>query len=105
MEISSKITTKIFVGCHITSELRMHLSKSKEWKQLSVVPIEARESKIQEIHFKDKDYFGYYLIQDAIQISELQKIKTSIQLILKKYCPGYEISSLKVYALPQLFVA
>lgn len=83
----------------------MHLNKSEEWKQITVIPLETREIKIQEIHFKGKDYFGHYLLSDTIQITELQKIKTSIQLILKKYCSDYLTDSLKIYVLPQVFIS
>lgn len=105
MKLSSKITAKLFIGCHITSEMRMHLSKSNEWKQLSIIPIEIREANIQEIHFHGKDYFGYYLLSDIVLLAELKEIKLHIQSLLKTFCPEYQVDSIKVYILPQVFVS
>lgn len=105
MELSNKITAKLFVGCHITPEMRLHLNKSKEWKQISVIPIEIREVNIQEIHYQGKDYFGFYLSDHTAKIKELQNMKTSIQSILKNCCPEYHVTSPRVYVLPQIFIA
>lgn len=105
MELSNKISAKLFIGCHITSEMRMHLSKSKKWRQLSIIPIETREANIQEIHFQGKDYFGYYLLTDIVPTTELKKIKPHILSLLKIFCSEYQVDTLKVYILPQIFVS
>lgn len=105
MKISEKITVKIFAGCLMPSDLRLHLSKSKEWQLISVIPLESREIRLQEVHFQGKDYLGYYLEDDLIQIKDLQEIKTAIQLFLKRFCPEYQAVDLKVYVIPQIFVA
>lgn len=105
MELSNKITTKLFVGCHITPEMRLHLNKSKEWKQLAVTPMEIREIKIQEIHYQGKDYFGFYLSDNTAKVIQLQNMKATIQSILKNFCPEYHVDSPHVYVLPQVFIA
>lgn len=105
MKLTDKTTCKIFIGCHFTSEMKMHLSKNRAWKLNSVIPVEMREIQIQEIPFQGKEYLGLYMLTDHIDMAELQKIKTSIQSLIKHYCPEYLMPLPKVYVFPQIFVA
>lgn len=105
MNISAGITVKMFVGGLLTAEIKMHLDKSQEWKQISIIPKELREAQIQQIHFQNKDYLGYFLTDDSIAINELQNVKSAIYSFLKKTCPKFQIDTFKVYVFPQVFIS
>lgn len=93
--------TKLFTGCLINSEIRMHLNSSIQWKHAVLSP----GHEMKEIHYQGKDYFGKYLVTSEIPMTDLANIQIGIKEQLKYYCPKLETDSLKICIFPQVFVA
>lgn len=101
---TSKITTRLFAGCQITSEVRMHLNQSIQWKHAGI-DAELGSDRMQEVHYRDKDYFGFYYSGETIGCKDLNGLQHKIRGELKLYCPDLETDHCAVYIFPQFFVA
>lgn len=105
-DTSHKVTTKIFIGCHITSEIRMHLNQSIQWKNASILNSASSSTpELQEIHYHGKEYLGLYSPNKTLTIKDLTTEQNNILYQLKKYCPTLEVENIKIYVFPQVFVA
>ena len=102
--IQSRTMVKIFIGCFITAELRLHLNTSQQWKQASIIPFDPSTS-LQEVHYRDKNYLGQFLLKDQLTILELKDVESFIKNSIRSYCPDYLIDSLKICIFSQVFVA
>lgn len=102
INVENRVTVRLFAGCLLNSELRMHLNQSQPWKQASILP-EAKN--LLEVHFQNKDYIGQYLIFDKLSIFDLKNIEISIKKTLSSYSGDYNIDSLKICVFTQLFIA
>jgi len=100
----SNVTLKYFVGCHIGSELKMHLNHSIKWKHANILINESTQH-LQSVHYQGKDYIGSFLTGDKFTIEELKAYENKIQSLLGDYCPKYEIKNLQTLVFPQVFVA
>jgi len=104
---SNKPDVKIFISCFLTSELRMHLNHSIGWKHASLTPDSLAKDApyFQEVRFKGKDYFGFYINDNVYKIDDLDKLQSKIQLLLKQYCPDFKTENLEICIFSQVFVA
>lgn len=105
LELESKVTVKLFVGCHLNSEIRMCLNQSKLWKQTAILPSKTNGQELLEVHFHGKDYFGRHLAFEKVTLVELRETENLIKNRLKTYCPEYDAESVKICIFPQVFVA
>jgi len=101
---TNKLTVKLFVGCSLSSELKMNLNQSKTWKQASIVPASAYDDLI-EIHFHGKDFVGSYLSTDKITVAELQTHEAHLRERLQHYCPAFDLNGIKPCVFAQVFIA
>lgn len=99
-ELSTRITTKLFAGFLLNSELRMHLAQSKNYKQDKI----GSKQDLQEIHFQEKDYFGIYLEKNIISYKTLKTLEEALRKKLEFYCPAFNIDHATFFILPQVFV-
>jgi hypothetical protein len=106
MSISSdqKLTVKLFIGYHLTSDIRMYLKQSIAWKQAKITK-ESSLRDLLEAHFQDKDYIGKYITQEGLTIQELKQIESSVRESLVYYCPELSQETLKIYLFPQIFIS
>lgn len=105
-DTSNKVTTKIFAGCHITSEIRMHLNQSIQWKNAVILAKTSSSNPgIQEVHYHGKDYFGHYTTSNSLIVNDLITFQSSIRQQLKNYCPTLEVENIKICVFPQVFIA
>jgi hypothetical protein len=100
----NKISIRIFAACLITSEIRMHLNYSIEWKH-SAFDVLSASLCFQEIRLHGKDYFGFYIEYKTYKISELDEIQNKIRDQLKAYCPKLDTETIDICIIPQVFVA
>lgn len=95
------IHLKLFAGFSVTSELRMHINSSPEWKEHQIIE---KGVGLTLIPFEGKNYLGIY-IEPAIfsldQINELEKILMSS---LKQFFPKYQPKALNLYFFTQAFI-
>ena len=102
--VESKISSKLFVGCQITSEVRMHLNQSIQWKHAGIISTNSGV-RLQQVHFHGKDYFGFYVADQMISLFALKELQQKIRQELKGYCPDLETETISVCVFPQVFVA
>lgn len=100
----NKISTRIFAGCSITSEIRMHLNYSIEWKH-EALSSSTVSSRFQEVRLHGKDYFGCYIEHKTYKTKELEEIQDIIRDQLKAFCPKLDTETIDIYIIPQVFVA
>lgn len=91
---------KFFVGCPLTSELRMHLKESHTWNQASVDP----DRKLIETRFQKQDYFGRYFDGQQLELQELKQIESEVRSHMQIFCPKLNAEHLTMYVFPQLFL-
>lgn len=97
------VSTRLFAGCFINSEIRMHLNQSIQWKHAILTP--SADRILHEVHFHGKDYFGLYADCKKITIKDLTMIQQNIRQELKKYCPDLVVENIKICIFPQVFIA
>lgn len=101
-DLLNKISIKLFAGCDINSEIRMHLTHSIQWKHAALT---SSKEGLQIACYKGKNYFGFYLEQKKLTLNELKEIQQTIRKELKIYCPDLEIENIKICIFPQVFIA
>lgn len=99
-DLTTRVTTKLFVGFQLNSELRMHLNQSKTYKQDKI----GSKQDLNEVHYQDKDYFGIYLDKNLINFSELKQLERVLVKKLEFYCPNFNNEHTIFFVLPQVFV-
>lgn len=95
----SNVTAKIFIGCPLTAEIKMHLSKSSAWKQASI-----DKTGLTLVNFQEKEYLGFYLSEDKLTLDEFNHFEKEIKKHLQTYCPEISPDLFKVLTFPQLFI-
>lgn len=99
-DLSNKLESKLFLGCCLTSEMRMHLDKSIQWKHATIMA-----EGLQVVHYQGKDYLGLYLDAKKASLQELNALQKSIQVQLHMYCPKLETDHIEICIFPQVFLA
>jgi hypothetical protein len=102
--ISSQVTVRLFVGVPITSEIRVHLQQSLEWKQSTLSSVEDMPHLV-ETHYQSKDYIGIFLPEEQLPLDELRKIEKTVRLLVQVYCPQTLPESLHIIVFPQVFIS
>lgn len=97
---STKIDSKLFIGCRISSEIRMHLNKSIQWKHATILA-----EGLKEVCYQDKEYLGFYLQSKKLTIKELGFFQQNIRQQLHIYCPALATEQLEIFIFPQVFLA
>ncbi len=96
-----RLLVKVFIGLLLNSELRIQLNKSISWKQEQ---IGSSENSLKEIRFNSKEYLGYYISQELIQIELLKKLECDIRKNINTFCPYFPIDRIPVHIFPQIFI-
>ncbi|MCE5316959.1 MAG: hypothetical protein LLG04_06300 [Parachlamydia sp.] len=92
--------TKFFIGCPLTSELRMHLKESSAWNQASIDP----DRNLIEVRFQKQDYLGRYYDGQQLELRELKQIETDMRARMQSYCPKLNSEKLAFCVFPQIFL-
>jgi hypothetical protein len=100
--VQNQLLVKFFVGCLLTSEIRMHLKESKLWSQASIAPPQERE--LVETRFQRHDYLGRFLVEKEIPLPELKRIERTLRNSLQTYCPKLDGDRLMFCLFPQIFL-
>ena len=100
--ITSKTTAKLFAGFLLSSELKMHLNSSTEWKSLAVTPENSQE--FQLIQYDEKKFVGHYLPEEKLTLNEIKAYELQMTQKLLSYCPKLTGKHLKFSLLSQLFI-
>lgn len=103
-ETPNQLCTKIFIGCAISSEIRMHLNHSIEWKHAALISASTQEG-LQIVSSHGNDYLGFYSTQKHLTIKDLKETQETIIVQIKSYLPKLDTQNLKICIFPQVFVA
>jgi hypothetical protein len=104
MTTTEGISLKLFIGCLINSEVKMHLNYSSEWKQEQVIRSESGEA-LEKVRHAEKEYVGRGLSQEAVTVPELEELDQFLRSALARYCPELDVDKLNVVLIPQLFLS
>lgn len=96
-----RLRLKIFIGIHLTPELRIHLNKSILWKQAQIGSL---ENSLKEIQAHGKYYLGYHIRQEPIQFDLLKKLEAEIRNNLSSYCLDINTDRIPVQVFSQIFI-
>jgi hypothetical protein len=97
---SNSLFVKLFIGCLQTSELKMHLNKSKGWKEAKLL-----QSDMTEVQQDESLYMGYLLDTSSLSCQELRQLEKKIREQIQFYCPKINTEKLKICLFPQVFLA
>lgn len=100
--ISTNAKAKLFAGFLLSSELKMHLHSSPEWKTLAIMPEASQE--FQEIHYDNLNYVGHYLAEEKLTIIEIKAHEVQMTQKLLSFCPKLDSTHLKFTILSQIFI-
>ncbi len=98
--LNDRVLAKIFIGCTISSELRMHLRDSKKWKTDLI-----DNKGLSEIHYQGKDFIGKFLENPVVTLDELRRQEQEVRHILQTYCPSVDFDSIPIKTFPQVFIS
>lgn len=97
------ISAKLFIGCHLSPDLRIQLNQSLAWKhsrlhtEPGVEPVEIRH--------EGRDYLGFFLPRERAELLEVRANASPIRDAICRYCQKYPVDRLRLYVFPQLFVS
>ena len=101
--MKESIQVRLFIGCVINSEMRLHLSLSQLWQNDKLFN-QREELALKEISYQSKEYIGILLATSHIAFEQIQ-IKTEfIRQKLEQYCTAVCYETLKIVLLPQIFL-
>ncbi len=97
--INQAIKSKIFIGCLVTSELKMYLRESLAWKQANI-----GKRELIEVHCQGKDFIGHFIEKKMLTLSELKPLEQQIREALQLYCPEINGEMLMINLFAQVFI-
>ncbi len=95
----SKVTTKFFVGCVLSPDVRIALNHSSAWQQAKITAA-SDEAELREQHFHGKDYLGIFIHCNQVPLDDLRTKEMAIRSRLHVLCPQLKSHSIPIYVLP-----
>ena len=74
---------RLFAGCQITSEMRMHLRDSLARQNAALEP-----NPLMETHYESKEYLGRYLPNQPGSLADLKKLQKEINESVAAWAPS-----------------
>lgn len=99
-----KVFLKLFLGIPITSEVRMHLNHSIQWKEAQILK-EFNSDHLLEVPFQEENYVGKFMPANEASIAELHAQEKLIFEKLRFYCPLLKIEKFRVKIFTQQFIS
>jgi len=93
------IEIRIFLGFLQKSELKMHLSQSREWQCSNSF----HEENLIEVHRDKQEYIGIW-IKAPVSYEILKKSEEDVRSRLQLYCPKIKLDAQHLYLFTQIFV-
>lgn len=97
------VSLRLFLGFELTSEMKIHLHRSKAWQQ--TITLNPLERDLIEIHHHGRDYVGRYLPHDRLILSDVRANDVIAKNAMKHYCPECDLSGMAIRIFPQVFVS
>lgn len=102
-EVSDHIKVKFFIGFPVTSEVRMHLRNSEQWKQFQLLRSHLDDG-ILETTLKGKPFVGRFIETEGVSIRMLEKLSESMKEKLSAFTSKSCVESLTLTVFPQVFL-
>jgi hypothetical protein len=90
---------KIFLGLHLTKEIKMHLNQNSAWKELHSIG----QGELAEVQNEEKEYIGQF-IPNPLSISSLKDKEKEIKSLLQNFCPRLNLERHRLFVFTQLFI-
>ncbi len=103
-EVEQGIKLRVFVGCLVNSEVRMHLNFSDLWKTDQVIRSDDGDP-LDKVRHEDKEYVGVTVSDPVLSEEELGMREAYVRRALERYCPELEVERFKMSVIPQLFLS
>lgn len=97
---NDKVAIKFFFGFQQTSELKMHLNQSSQWKESKLF----NNNGLSEVRYQEKDFVGI-TIESPVTSTLLKKHEEGLKSQLQSFCPKLKVEKLNTYLFPQLFIS
>lgn len=101
--MNAQVQLQLFVGCLLTSEIRLHISLSKEWQQDKILHIK-KELFLQEVRYQEKEYIGIAIAHETVSTARAEQIAFEVQNKIAYYCPEINTNTLTTVIFPQIFL-
>jgi hypothetical protein len=102
-QIKDKTATKLFLGCSLTSELKMHLNSSPEWLDTKIDS--THSDALKEVPFENQKFVGLYLEEEKLTLDALKEHEAKLRLKIGSYCCRLDCSNLKCFIFSQFFIS
>lgn len=102
-QIQDKTSVKLFLGCSLTSELKMHLNSSLEWQAGKIES--GRSDLLKEVLYENQKFVGHYLEEGILTLESLKEHEGQLRLKINSYCTRLDCSKLKCFIFSQFFIS
>jgi hypothetical protein len=102
-QVKNKTSTKLFLGCLLTSELKMHLNSSSDWQNAKMEPQES--CVLKEVLYENKKFIGFYLEEEKLTLKTLKEHECKLRTIIESFCHSLDSSKLKCSVFSQFFIS
>lgn len=93
------VQIRIFLGCILNKEVKLHLQQSSKWKEAKLVG----EPILIETRWQEKEYIGCY-IPSLLTYDQLKEKEREVKTQLQIYCPKLNLDKHSIYLFSQLFL-
>lgn len=93
------VVVNLFMGCELTSAIRVPLDQSSVWKQQQMLAANARSLTL--IHHQKKEYVGFYLPVEELSLDQMGEFQDLLLARLKEVLPHHPITPAHIYILTQ----
>lgn len=101
--IKDKTSIKLFLGCSLTSELKMHLNSSVEWQNDKIDS--KRPDLLEEVLYEKQKFVGLYLKEKSLTLESLKEHEATLRLKISSYCSRLDCTKLKCFIFSQFFIS
>jgi|GEM_PF-5773579 len=92
--------TRLFAGCLLTSEIKMHLRNSSAWHNAQLEP-----GHLITVPYESKEYLGRYLNKERHTIQDLKDVQMILNRTLAACCPDLAGREFEIKLFTHTFVA
>lgn len=97
-----QLTSKIFYGFEVTSEINMYLKENILWKNAQV---EKPQGGFCRIRYQGKDYVGAYHGHTLVALQQIRNMESQLREKLAFFCPKVNCDNKPIFIFAQTFVS
>lgn len=97
------ILVKLFMGCELTTGLRILLDHNPAWKMQQIMPKAGRT--VDVVTHQHKEYLGVYLNETEVSVDELKRLQGELVKNLQEFLPETPIEPHKIFIFTQSLIS